>query len=71
MSRCRSCSAEITWAVTAKGRRIPLDAVPTSNGTLLLRNGKAESAVGAEPDEPRYTAHFATCPNAAQHRKTA
>ena len=26
---------------------------------------------GLSPTEPRYRSHFATCPNAAQHRKAA
>ena len=72
LKRCRSCDAPIIWARTAKGKSIPLDASPTSEGNIVLavfnvahvlRSG--ESAAG----RPTYTSHFATCPNAAEHRR--
>jgi hypothetical protein len=60
---CKSCGAAILWVVTASGKRMPLDA-------------NAERRFVIEPEEPplalsreTYSSHFATCPNAAQHRK--
>jgi hypothetical protein len=68
MTQCKSCHAEIEWGITAKNnKRVPLD-------------GKSEQRfvqVGAVDGVPvvelrrAYVSHFATCPNAAEHRKTA
>jgi hypothetical protein len=72
MSRCRSCNAEIIWARTESGKAMPLDAEPTEDGNVKIVGGFA--VVGGlqllDPG-PRYTSHFATCPNAAQHRRPA
>lgn len=39
MSVCRSCGAPIVWAtVRTSGRRIPLDAEPSSAGNVLLHS---------------------------------
>lgn len=69
MSRCRSCAAEIIWAHTEKGKRIPLDAEPVEGGNIELRDGIAtiygQAIFGTEA---LYVSHFATCPDAAEHR---
>lgn len=75
MSRCSTCRAEITWVKTAAGKSMPLDAEPTEDGNVVLVNGLAVvlhargaegvAAVGAT----RYTPHWATCPQSAQHRR--
>lgn len=69
MSACRSCNAEIIWAVTEAGRRIPLDAEPVKSdelrGLFVLYDGP-ERVARTVP--PVYRTHFATCPNADQHR---
>lgn len=72
---CSSCSARIVWTVTAKGKRMPVDAEPREDGTFVLRGQgddhpplalhKRES----RGREPLYVSHFATCPNADEHRK--
>jgi hypothetical protein len=74
--RCRSCRAPILWAVTEKNRRIPLDPEPTADGNILLQpRGNfllplATVRFAVQLDNPlRFKSHFATCPNAAQHRK--
>ena len=54
--RCRSCNARIIWFKTEAGKNMPVDA----------------DTVEAEDDAldlPRHVSHFATCPNANQHRK--
>lgn len=79
MSRCRSCPAEIRWAVTAQGNRIPLDVEAVSDGNLaLLADTEPPIALVIAPGEQlladdgtRYVSHFATCPNADQHRRSA
>lgn len=75
---CRSCGAPIVWAVTRKGKRMPLDAEPVDGGNVVI----VEPARGSVPPvaevrEPaltdpsglaRYTSHFATCPQADSWR---
>lgn len=80
MSRCRSCEAPILWARTEKGRRIPLDPEPYEGpepaGLFVLREPDARTPLavavppGAFAGEPNYRSHFATCPNAALHRRS-
>ena len=62
MPYCKSCNAEITWIKTEGGKNHPVDAKATkrwvnviSLGWLLLDT---------------HESHFATCPNADQHRKS-
>jgi hypothetical protein len=70
MSTCRSCGAEVVWAATVKGRRIPLDAQPVADGNMTLVDGIAHLLL-QEPLEQqvRYRTHFSTCPNAESHRR--
>jgi len=64
---------------------MPLDVRPSPEGTLVLRAQAGDdgeevldepmlaidhrSVVDKRADEPRFVSHFATCRNAAQHRK--
>lgn len=83
-SECRSCSAEILWVIWPRsGKRMPVDAVadmrpPPKGGDIVLSLVGGEfGALEAEkfyepkhgPKRNRYTSHFATCPNASQHRR--
>lgn len=77
---CRSCGRPIVWAVSNRGRNIPLDPEPTERGNLIrlssMQNGKLQfDALPFDPklhrdDAPRYISHFVTCPHAAQHRRS-
>jgi hypothetical protein len=75
VARCSSCHAEIVWGRTATGHKaMPLDAEPDPNGLWALDGNNTvfkatDLVVAALGDGPRYTSHFATCPNAASHRK--
>lgn len=76
MSTCRSCQAPIRWATTARGKAMPLDPRPTSDGNVVLDNQGAavvlaDEALAAMRDGgvPLFTSHFATCPNANEHRR--
>lgn len=83
VSRCRSCRAEILWARTERGKKMPLDAQPVADATTETRGlfvlreldhkdaPLALAAWGLEGTEPHYRSHFATCEFAAQHRRTA
>ena len=76
MSNCRSCGAEIRWAVTDNGKRIPLDAEPRDDGNVHIYNRVAYvlDVNGAAIVEHRrsgdslYVSHFATCKDAPKWR---
>lgn len=57
-TRCRSCEALIVWFKTASGKRMPVDAATT-------KPTDAEHQL----DLKRHKSHFATCPNANDHRR--
>ncbi len=67
MARCRSCGAEVIWATTANDKPMPLDATPDPKGLFVVEGGVARRATAE--DGYRYTSHFATCPQADQHRR--
>jgi hypothetical protein len=80
-SKCRSCGADILWAITRNEKKMPVDAVPDmrpppkgGNMVLFLRGGQFGELRVEKYYEPkhgkqnRYTAHWSTCPNADQHR---
>jgi hypothetical protein len=49
---------------------MPLDAEPTPTGDFVIYGATAVKIPrGGTADPPRYTSHFVTCPNAAQHRR--
>jgi hypothetical protein len=74
---CGSCDAPITWAMLPSGKLMPLDATPVPDGNIAARrldNGDLHARVLKNGDEladgeRRGTSHFATCPNAAAHRR--
>lgn len=83
-SRCRSCGADILWVKWERsGKRMPVDAVadmrPRPKGgdiVLTLRGGDFGELLAEKFYPPkhgekrnRYTSHFATCPNADEHRR--
>lgn len=55
-ARCKSCKASIVWFRTAAGRSMPVDA-----SSVL--------STDTQFDARRHMSHFATCPNADQHRR--
>lgn len=63
-SECRSCGAEIIWAVTENGRKMPVDAQPTTSGNLILEPGNPPLARYVAPWAGQHVSHFATCPGA-------
>lgn len=73
---CRSCSAEVFWVETEKGKRMPVDAEPSDAGNIVIRHDGIAHYLTAEDKlhpkysgEHRYTSHFATCPQKDQWRK--
>lgn len=83
---CRSCEAEVIWAKTRAGKTIPLDAQPRDDGNFFVSipphpharvtavpvNEKSPEAerYRRDPERSRFVSHFATCPNASQHRRS-
>jgi hypothetical protein len=80
MSRCRSCNAPIRWVRTAAGKAMPIDPAPDlERGNLLvgfvggeeiatILTGNELASSRARRD-PLHLSHFATCPQAAAHRR--
>lgn len=62
MPKCKTCRADILWSTTEAGRRVPLDTKPQR---LFVIDGDKARLVDA------YVSHFATCPQAEQHRRGA
>lgn len=56
ITRCRSCGAKIIFLFTKTGRSAPIDADTVKPEDVEL-------------DLAHHVSHFATCPNAKQHRK--
>ena len=54
--RCSSCRAKIIWFKTPAGKNMPVDADTVEPTDDAL-------------DLSRHKSHFATCPNANQHRR--
>jgi hypothetical protein len=68
-STCRSCGASVLWAVTKRGKRIPIDAIPNPDGNLFLVDGVAHPVLSAGKGLEKFTTHFATCPHAKRWRR--
>lgn len=62
MSLCSSCGAEILWVTMPSGKSMPVDIIPTMVVVLSSDNKRGTMRRG-------HISHFATCPNAGQHRK--
>lgn len=70
MSACATCKAEIRWVKTQRGAAMPLDVDPADDGRFVVLDGVAVVCDPLfHPREPRYRSHFASCPQAAQHRR--
>lgn len=68
-TRCSSCGAPVTWCRTEKGKAMPVDPTPTERGNLIVAGTACRVATLFDPPGERFTSHFSSCPNAAQHRK--
>ncbi len=63
MARCKSCGAEIIWATTSNGKKVPLDVKAEKRYVLYGRSGETAKLVNT------YVTHFVTCPDAKVFRK--
>jgi len=62
MNTCKGCGAEITWIVTAAGKKLALD---TAVKRIFVFDHKTKKHVMMSG----YEAHWATCPMADNFRK--
>jgi hypothetical protein len=82
MQACRSCGAAIRWAEMPTGARMPLDDDeamlmagvvafnPETGGGHVVRETELETAGEWRTRGVTFhVSHFATCPNAQQHRR--
>ena len=61
--KCRSCGQQVIWIKTVAGKNMSC----TPNGEVL--SGELVGAGTQDATGVGYISHFATCPNAARHRK--
>jgi len=69
MSQCKSCGAEIIWCQTPAGKLMPLDSRPETRWVFGEAAGHGDGTRTARSAQT-YMSHFATCPDAAQHRRS-
>lgn len=81
---CDSCGAPIEWArFSTSGKPVPLDVGIVENGNLEVVErrdggdaivrllGKADLELARDAGRALRRTHFATCPNAATHRRSS
>lgn len=77
-SLCKSCKAAVLWVTTEDGKAMPVDVAPVRGGNIRLEGSAARpTAVYVQPlleteqqkAAPHYVSHFATRPDAKQHRR--
>lgn len=79
MAQCRSCGAEIKFIKLTTGKWNPVDPQKRTliegdgNEVIVTESGEVIKGRFASLDDGAnrsgYISHFATCPNANQHRK--
>ncbi|KXK63379.1 hypothetical protein AWW66_03435 [Micromonospora rosaria] len=76
IEKCRSCPTQIIWAVTERGRDMPVDAEPAANGNVALSTNDKGQVV-ARIVKPHLAfgrkdlrlPHFVRCPQADRWRQ--
>ncbi len=78
LGQCRSCQAWIRWVETEKGKPMPLDVDPVSDGNVTVevseaRRGPVARVWGKPGNIPegvdRFKSHHATCPQGREWRR--
>ncbi|WP_431976152.1 hypothetical protein [Micromonospora haikouensis] len=73
--KCRSCPAEIIWAVTERGKRMPVDAEPAAGGNVQLVEQHGQLTAVVVPAKRAFgrttlrKSHLMTCPQANEWRR--
>ena len=63
ISQCRGCDADIVWMKTMRGKKIPVNVMPTEPEFRGPNAGETGFKYG------EHQAHFATCPVAGEFRR--
>jgi hypothetical protein len=66
---CASCGAAVQWAVTPRGRRMPIEPRKGGNVAIENREGVLHASFVAD-GSGTHVSHFATCPQAAHWRRS-
>lgn len=78
IEQCNSCRANVIWALTTRGKRMPVNAEPSPDGNIAIgpvtgRDGLPVARVLNTTQQfgrkDLRTSHFATCKDAASWRK--
>ncbi|MCK4969039.1 MAG: hypothetical protein KAS77_00875 [Thermoplasmata archaeon] len=67
MPKCKTCQQEIVWGMTENNKRVPLDPAETR---YISHDGPGDDRHLYVKMVPTHLSHFATCPQADQHRRT-
>lgn len=67
MPPCKYCGAQIIYATTSAGGRMPFDAEPVK-AWRIVGPDHAQADARAERIDT-FVSHFATCPNTDKHRR--
>ena len=72
---CRSCNAPIIWAVTERGRDMPVNAEPSPDGSIQLLEHESSTPLARVlkvadrfGKTNLHRSHFADCPDAPKWR---
>ena len=79
LSICKNCGAQVIWAVTAKGIKVLVDALPDAEGTIRVDAPQVSTesplatiyTVAAPPGTSLHRSHFLTCVNVKRRRRRA
>jgi hypothetical protein len=69
------CSTEIIWTLTTNGKRMPVDAAPSKNGSFELDETGETPVARFVPKDQRagridlHESHFSTCVDAGSFRR--
>lgn len=61
-TNCKSCGAPVRWVTMASGKPMLVNVPGETRVVVVAGVGRMDRA---------YTSHFATCPNADDHRRRA
>jgi hypothetical protein len=73
--KCRSCPAQVIWAVTERGKTMPVNVAPVPGGNVLLTEQYGRLTAVVVPAKRAFgrkdlrKSHFVDCPDAAKWRR--
>lgn len=55
---CRSCGAEVIWAITTNGKRMSVDALPREDGNIMLTEYPASAGQSSSASDGHIEAEY-------------